>query len=1065
METKKPSRVEIDFRLRDQDGDALELSAADVESNVTVYEQAANTDIWEEIIYAAAGMRVSDAAMIDTEIVFVLDFTAGTHGISLPDGRTGTEAMLEGFQKTLDSLPDAYRVGVVEFHDRNSDPTVLSALTADHASVRSRVSNFAGGIIDHGSPRGWDAAIKGISLFSSMDANSGTTRALVLISNGRDAGSSAVFDDIAASASDVGASVHVVGIGNVANVDQMRNLAIETGGAYHEAEDAPQIAAQTQSPIQDILGTYRLTYVTWRATGEYSTQLRIEHLGLSAETVAGPFDGASFLGPDNEGIIVHDPFAVDTENATAEVYIRALHVPRGVDRIRLNPSLLKPVQVQLVPSADGGLLDDWNIEGPDQDGYYEASSEVAIPFGSSGLLFKLTYSDVTGRGPYSWLVFDETVYGDAKRLEASEHGVYIGEQPQIVFNAPARNFESKITVMDVDGSNVDRETFDRLEVVVDRGEYQDRTELYGHEEPALSPDGSRIAFVSRGGGQQGIYMVDADGSNLVPYLVDDDFEGRQPAWSPDGRSLAFTWYVNGNSDIFTWHTDFNTFDRLTNDPEGDYDPAWSPDGSRIAFTSWRDDGDRIYVMDADGSNVVRLNDDQTYGRNPAWSPDGRRIAFSSWQGGNMDIFVMDDDGSNLVRLTDSPESELDAAWSPDGRRIAFRSDREGNEDIYVMNTDGTNVVRITDNPGDDTNPSWSPDGTRIFYQSEPVRSDIYVVSADGTGLVGLTEDPVHHDFSPKFSPDGRRIAFHSERDENTEIYVMDTDGLNVVRLTDGQGWAEDPTWSPDGRRIAFRSWRDRNVDIYVMHADGSNVLQLTDDPAWEHNITWSPDGRRIAFSSSGERNADIYVADAVGSNILQLTDDPAWEYNITWSPDSRRIIFSSNSEEDENAYIYVADANGSNVVRLTEDQVWEGDPAWSPDGRRIAFRSYRDGNSAIYLADADGSNVVRLTDNPAWESEPMWSPDGRRIAFRSDRDGKGDIYVANVDGSNVVPLTGDDQGGWKHSTVWSPDGRRIAFLWNRDGNTDIYVADANGTNLVQLTDFSGYDVGQPIWSP
>ena len=147
----------------------------------------------------------------------------------LPDGRTGIDAMLEAFDAALSVLPSAHRVGVVEFHDRNVEPSVLSPLTTDRASIRSSVARFANSGFDHGSSRVWDGVARGTSLFSSVGANPRAVRALVFLSDGRDTSSLNARDSLAGIAADRRVQLYAMGVGEVFQANDLRSLAYTDG--------------------------------------------------------------------------------------------------------------------------------------------------------------------------------------------------------------------------------------------------------------------------------------------------------------------------------------------------------------------------------------------------------------------------------------------------------------------------------------------------------------------------------------------------------------------------------------------------------------------------------------------------------------------------------------------------------------------------------------------------------------------------------------------------------------------------------------------------------------------
>ncbi len=262
---------------------------------------------------------------------------------------------------------------------------------------------------------------------------------------------------------------------------------------------------------------------------------------------------------------------------------------------------------------------------------------------------------------------------------------------------------------------------------------------------------------------------------------------------------------------------------------------------RITFASDRDGHFHIYAMDADGSNETQLTFGDSTGHDPVFSPDGTKIAFYSILGGLAEIYVMDADGSNLTLVTDDACcEEYSPAWSPDGTRLAFVSEQDGNAEIYAMDIDGSNEVRLTDSFGLDREPTYSPDGTKIVFTSQRDGNDeIYVMNAvDGSNVQRLTFD-TNVDIHAAWSPDGSKIAFTSTRDSGGgDIYVMNADGTGQTART-SDGFSRRPAWSPDGSKIVFESRRTGSDELFVMNADGSNPVRLTFNDDEERNPSWS----------------------------------------------------------------------------------------------------------------------------------------------------------------------------------------------------------------------------------
>jgi TolB protein len=223
------------------------------------------------------------------------------------------------------------------------------------------------------------------------------------------------------------------------------------------------------------------------------------------------------------------------------------------------------------------------------------------------------------------------------------------------------------------------------------------------------------------------------------------------------------------------------------------EPAWSPDGRTIAFASKRGGTFDLYAMNADGSGTRRLTstkDDDGY---PDWSPDGKRIVFA--RGTPTRLFVMAADGTGARRLTDDQAEETEPAWSLDGRWIAYVRREPGTSirELWLVQSDGSQRRPLTRLSGVAQAPSWSPDGRRIVFSADvgENRFDIYTVGADGKDVQLVTSG--EDSFEPAWSPDGKTIAFS----EGGAIVAIDVENGEERTLTDPDNNDSSPTWNPE----------------------------------------------------------------------------------------------------------------------------------------------------------------------------------------------------------------------------------------------------------------------------
>jgi Tol biopolymer transport system component len=288
--------------------------------------------------------------------------------------------------------------------------------------------------------------------------------------------------------------------------------------------------------------------------------------------------------------------------------------------------------------------------------------------------------------------------------------------------------------------------------------------------PATTPGlsfTSHIAFQSDRSGNEDVWIMDADGSNLRD-LTNDPARDLTPAWSPDGSKIAFVSDRTGNLDIWVMNADGSAPVDLTNSPTDEADPAWSPDGSRIAYTAGPPDGNlQVWVMDAGGTDRHEVVEGPDGARRPAWSPDGSRIAYSSFhvtRSGSVEarISVIGAAGAGARSLT-SGSRDSDPSWCPEGDPIVFA--RQGPDpgdggaapvDLYAVRRDGSGMNSLTADGGS-SDPSWVPNGTEIVFVRSAARAkeghtdgDIYLLPYGGSATQ-LTSGPAD-DRSPAWQP-------------------------------------------------------------------------------------------------------------------------------------------------------------------------------------------------------------------------------------------------------------------------------------------------------------------------
>lgn len=280
------------------------------------------------------------------------------------------------------------------------------------------------------------------------------------------------------------------------------------------------------------------------------------------------------------------------------------------------------------------------------------------------------------------------------------------------------------------------------------------------------PFNSRLVFTSdRAGGQfKEVYLMDWDGENLEK-LSNHNSITISPNWSPDGKKVAYTAYVQRrstklrNADLFLFDLTNSTRTSVSSRKGINSGASFSPDGKSIYLTISQGFSPDIFKITYDGTLDGKITNGPNSAMNvePAVSPDGKKVAFSSDRHGKPMIYTMNIDGSNVKRITSDGVFNSAPGWSPDGKKITFAGQTEGNFDVFIMNADGTKIERITSakkkngKPADNEDPSFSPDGRFIVYTSNRTgKNQIYFSNIEGTEERRVTQDN-HNYFKPKWS--------------------------------------------------------------------------------------------------------------------------------------------------------------------------------------------------------------------------------------------------------------------------------------------------------------------------
>ena len=529
-----------------------------------------------------------------------------------------------------------------------------------------------------------------------------------------------------------------------------------------------------------------------------------------------------------------------------------------------------------------------------------------------------------------------------------------------------------------------------------------------------------------------------------------------PAWSRDGKSIAYSRDVGGIRKLFMKPLEGGDDVQLTSGDCDELQPAFSADGAGLLFVRARDAGRRLEPSDVFGHYGDEASTGDVWSIdigtrresrlvenafNPAVAANGTIAVDASW-GGSRRIWILNEHGRNPRQISsDATEAitHVRPSWSRDGSKLTYQQIERTKFNVAVADLETRRTVTITDDAYQNINPVWSPSGRFIYFSSYrgggmnvwrvPVGPDGMPMGAPQQLTTGAGQD-----VQIAAAPDGRRLAYATLR-QNADVWRLPLDASgkasgepeSVIATSreDSRG-----AWSPDGQQIAFNSDRTGDMNIWLFKLHDGATRQLTRGAGGDFQANWSPQGNEIAFFSSRSGHADIWKVDVESMKLTQLTRSKSLDINPFFSPDGSEIVYQSDASG--RLELWVMQSDGSRPRQISDVGVAGHFMRWLPDGF-IYFRSPAHGTMRI--APEGGTPELVTTNSGAHIS---FSPDGAKFI---DVTGHKVLWLYGRDGSAEQLFAFGDPDIRIDYPVWSPDGKWLLFDRFKPDGGDIWIAE------------------------